>query len=546
MCRGLVLSASIFTATSLLHAQWEKAQLFNYGNGTESIIEFGSNLYAGILGGVGGYSDVYLSTNTGVTWLSIGAPVQHYVVTLTGIGSNLFAGTEGSGIYISADYGATWTPVDNGLADGSGSGVSALTVSGSNLFVATAGNYSGTHGDDVYLSTDNGASWNPAESGLPTQNNKIIAIFALVVNGSNIFAGTDGTLGATVYRSTNNGANWFGVDSNVASNYGGVRCLAASGSNVFAGTDIGDVLLSTDNGSSWAAIDSGLGFRNSGSSEASALLTLNDSTLFAATAGGTNPDFYQGGGVYAIRKHGIRWDTVNTGLIANFVNSLAISGGYLFAGVVDSTGESVWRLPLSEALPVELTSFTALAGSKTVELAWKTATEINNAGFDIERTPLLSPLGEGGTKGRWAKIGFVGGHGSTNSPHNYSYTDNVGSAGTYSYRLKQVDHNGAFTYSQEVKVAVGAAPNVFALNQNYPNPFNPSTDIQFTVPTDGRAILKVYNTLGQEVAILFDGIASAGEYHHATFDASKLASGIYFSQLEFEGKMQVKKMLLLK
>ena len=89
-------------------------------------------------------------------------------------------------------------------------------------------------------------------------------------------------------------------------------------------------------------------------------------------------------------------------------------------------------------------------------------------------------------------------------------------------------------------------PTVFALSQNYPNPFNPSTVIQFTVPSNGRAVLKVFNILGQEVATLFDGVATAGEYHQETFDASRLASGIYFSQLEFDGKMQMKKMLLLK
>ena len=70
--------------------------------------------------------------------------------------------------------------------------------------------------------------------------------------------------------------------------------------------------------------------------------------------------------------------------------------------------------------------------------------------------------------------------------------------------------------------------------------------MQFTVPTDGKATLKVYNTLGQLVVTLFDGVATAGQYNQATFDGSRLASGIYFSRLEFGGKMQMKKMVLLK
>ena len=189
----------------------------------------------------------------------------------------------------------------------------------------------------------------------------------------------------------------------------------------------------------------------------------------------------------------------------------------------------------------------------SAELQWKTATELNNAGFEIQRTTVVSNQSavsgkpsHQSTINNWTKVGFVAGNGTTNAPQHYSFTDNVGTAGTYSYRLKQIDHNGAFTYSQEVEVAVGGVPNVFTLGQNYPNPFNPSTIIQFAVPSDGRATLKVFNALGQEVSTLFDGTAAAGEYHKATFDASRLASGIYFSRLEFDGKTQVKKMLLLK
>jgi Secretion system C-terminal sorting domain len=89
-------------------------------------------------------------------------------------------------------------------------------------------------------------------------------------------------------------------------------------------------------------------------------------------------------------------------------------------------------------------------------------------------------------------------------------------------------------------------PETFSLSQNFPNPFNPSTTIQFTVPSNGRAVLKIFNLLGQEIATAYDGQASAGVSHQVQFNASNLASGIYFSRLEFNGKMQVKKMLLLK
>jgi hypothetical protein len=218
-----------------------------------------------------------------------------------------------------------------------------------------------------------------------------------------------------------------------------------------------------------------------------------------------------------------------TGATWDFVNIWSINAG-VNNGYPTLQGVTV--------LPVELTTFTASVSQFTTVIAWKTATEVNNARFDIERQPV--------TTQQWTTVGSVAGAGTSNAPHNYSYTDNVGTAGMYSYRLKQIDHDGAFTYSQQIEVAVGVAPNVFALGQNYPNPFNPTTNIQFTVPSDGRATLKIFNTLGQEVTTLFDGVATAGEYHQATFDASHLASGMYFSQLVFGGKMQVKKMLLLK
>ncbi|MGA7162001.1 MAG: S8 family peptidase [Bacteroidota bacterium] len=190
-------------------------------------------------------------------------------------------------------------------------------------------------------------------------------------------------------------------------------------------------------------------------------------------------------------------------------------------------------------LPVEVSSFTATVQNRNVALVWKVMTELNNYGFKPERRGVGSPASS------WVDLTFVRGDGTAAAPKEYSYTDINNSPGEYLYRLKQIDNDGAFRYSQELRVKIDV-PKVLALSQNYPDPFNPSTNIQFIVPADGRATLKVFNTLGQEVATLFDGAATAGENHHATFDASRLASGIYFSRLEYDGKVQVIKMLLLK
>ena len=196
----------------------------------------------------------------------------------------------------------------------------------------------------------------------------------------------------------------------------------------------------------------------------------------------------------------------------------------------------------NSALPVELASFTASVTNLNTQLKWSTATEVNNYGFDVERRTVSSQLS---AVSSWAKVGFVNGNGTSNVQHSYSFSDNITESGTYAYRLKQIDNSGTFKYSQETQVTI-EVPKVFNLNQNYPNPFNPTTNIDFTVAADGKAVLKVYNVVGQEVAELYNGTAQAGRIIQTHFDASRLASGIYFSRLEANGKSLVKRMMFVK
>jgi len=221
-------------------------------------------------------------------------------------------------------------------------------------------------------------------------------------------------------------------------------------------------------------------------------------------------------------------------------SALAFSQGTLVA--------SINNAPLSGSvpLPVELSSFTVESQRLNAELKWETKTEVNTYGFDVERMQAASSSQGNNASGSYTKVGFVPGSGNSNAPKDYAFTDKTTAAGKFTYRLRQIDRDGKFSYSQGVDVEVGAAPKVFELSQNYPNPFNPATTIEFTVPSDGRATLTVYNVLGQEVQTVFNGAAKAGEYHQAVFNAGGLASGIYFARLSFEAKQQMKKMLLVK
>jgi hypothetical protein len=186
------------------------------------------------------------------------------------------------------------------------------------------------------------------------------------------------------------------------------------------------------------------------------------------------------------------------------------------------------------AVPVELTSFTGYISQNKVNLTWTTATETNNSGFEIERKSV----------DEWEKIGFVPGSGTTTELRSYSFNDENLTSGNYSYRLKQIDYNGLFDYSEVIEIEVGV-PSQYSLEQNYPNPFNPVTTISYSLKDKGLVSLKVYDILGNEVATLLDKEMESGTYQYK-FNASAIASGIYFYTLKAGDFLSTKKMILLK
>ncbi len=191
----------------------------------------------------------------------------------------------------------------------------------------------------------------------------------------------------------------------------------------------------------------------------------------------------------------------------------------------------------SNPLPVNICSFSAGIISRNVTLNWETCTELNNAGFEVERrvvNPVTKQFGE------WQKTGFITGHGTTNEPKSYSYEDRKLFTGKYQYRLKQVDFNGNFEYYQlsNPEIIEIGKPNSFAMSQNYPNPSNPSSKIDYQIPFNGKVNLAVYDILGREVfKLVKDEIKEAG-YYTAEFNGSSLASGVYFYRIITEGDGQ--------
>lgn len=177
-------------------------------------------------------------------------------------------------------------------------------------------------------------------------------------------------------------------------------------------------------------------------------------------------------------------------LIANnTVESIAVSFSDVYVGIFLSKmngGDSQVNFALftDRAMPVELTTFTDMVNGTDVELNWQSATEVNNNGFEIEHSDISGQLSE------WKTIGFIEGHGNSNSPKDYTFTDASASLSTSAFknRLKQIDSDGKYKYLDVAEVKIENLPKEFVLNQNYPNPFNSYTFINYQSNNKGKIL----------------------------------------------------------
>ncbi|MEM1094705.1 MAG: T9SS type A sorting domain-containing protein [Bacteroidota bacterium] len=219
------------------------------------------------------------------------------------------------------------------------------------------------------------------------------------------------------------------------------------------------------------------------------------------------------------------------------------------------------------ALPVELTRFEVVMDGDEATLVWETASETNNSGFDVETFfEARSAFAQASTtfanayvpddgeedaafttraQGTWEKEGFVQGAGTKLEAQDYQHALGALDPGVYRFRLRQIDYDGGHEYSPEVEVTV-EVPRELTLRPNYPNPFNPSTVMTFTVPEAGRTQLVVYDVIGRQVARVFDGEATPGQYYRLQFDGSGLASGVYIYALKHAGQLRTGRMMLVK
>ena len=297
-------------------------------------------------------------------WVQTNGPTNP-VWCLASKDGDVFAGTAGSGIFISSDIGISWHSIDSGLTDTS---IFQISVHGSSLFVGTPTGggfmstnngvtwfamdsiltgksvrafafhdsviYVGTFKQGVFRSTDLGLSWAEKDSGLTSHGIPILDVYCFFLDSTgsgapNIIAGTeDGT-----FASTDEGNSWHPLNSGMEfSSVIDISLLhdAFDSSLYFAATGSSVTYASTNHGATWISMGNGMGTCTS--------FALSGSNLFAGS-------FF--GGVYLFNDSSRNWQLADSGLpSSNAIYALNINSGYLFAG----TANGIWRRPLSEMI----------------------------------------------------------------------------------------------------------------------------------------------------------------------------------------------------
>jgi photosystem II stability/assembly factor-like uncharacterized protein len=455
-------------------------------------LEWGNNLiFAGASGGA------YRSTDKGLSWSKVLNYNHANRFWAFYINSDLEIYAGGSnGIYFSSDRGSTW--IHSGLE---GISVKAIKKNPVNNYLF-AGTTTG-----VYRSTDNGTTWSAVNGGL---TNTTVNDLEMLPNGI-LFASTGG--GNGVYKTTNNGTTWLFANSGITSTY--IYDLFRDASGKLYAVANSAVFRSTDNGANW------LNYYTT---------VYPNEYFYSILVDSVGNKFVCGSQGYWYGTPDDSW-LLGIVMLPNIQSVTEDDEGYVYLGTL---GQGVFRSSES-FVPVELTSFLATVDNGFTELKWTTASETNSRGFEIERRF---------DNREWIKIAFISGRGTTAEINNYTYTDSTNLTGTTFYRLKQIDYDGKFTYSDEIKIE--AVPlSGYSLSQNYPNPFNPSTTIKYSLPQTGRITLRIYDLLGREVIKLIDEEKPAGEYE-TIWNASSFPSGVYLIKMQAGSFSETRKVVLMK
>jgi photosystem II stability/assembly factor-like uncharacterized protein len=581
------IAEGIFLTTELKAFVISMDDLFSTSNGGQTWIQqqFGSStafasiaFYDSLNGYISGFEEIYRTSNGGNSWetfsFSLGDAIWFYGITAPNQNLIYAAGRWGRMVY-SSDGGNSWEQRSSGplstFRDVSfynenygiaiGDGIFTTSDGGNNWIVSTgigplyrctrpSLNYCFAAGAyNLLKSTDKGFTW----TRHPVSDNNYFQTISFedTLNG---IASTLSGSSPKIFRTFDGGENWQHITT-----LGGYDlkdiCFIDSVTVYACGNG---VLKSTDGGYNWININytglSGIQFLNSLTGFA-----VGGHNVIKTTDGGQNWTLINSGLTNDVSLKQVQFIDEYNGIAAGKSVIHTSDGGQsweiydLFHDYLESASmvnDSVWytvgqygsilKTVTGGVVPVELFSFTATANTKEVILNWSTATETNNSGFEIHKKESVVRSQES----VWENIGFVPGPGTTTETQHYSFTDNDIKPGKYQYKLKQIDYNGTFEYSQIVDVEIPFV-NEFSLSQNYPNPFNPRTSLQYAIGSRQFVTLKVYDLLGREIVTLVNEEKPAGE-DEVEFNAAPLPTGIYFYRLSAGNFIETKKMVLLK
>ena len=457
---------------------------------------------------------IYKSTNRGETFSQMGINVpQASEIKCINVNDNhpstlvvgIEAGTDK--ILKTTDSGASWVITADGL---------------SFSYFGIPITQDPSHPDTLYMmnntnfsrSTDFGSTWTTISTTVGT--NSAPCDIEVFPDTSIILVGDNGT---GIFKSTNYGVTW----SQTYSTSGEIPTISVDFQNPGVAwatkwSGGGGLLKSTNYGQTWILVPYFNGINMWG-----VHVQESDGNVILVNSYSTSP------GSWRSKNGGTFWTPIN--IPATGYQVVSIDTMTQFA----AQGSGFYKLDSPYFIPVELTSFAVSIVGDDVILNWITATELNNQGFDVERSF---------DNQNFKQIGFVPGYGTTTESKFYSFSINILPSQKEFYRLKQIDFDGTFEYSSTVELE-GIAPTEFSLKQNYPNPFNPSTKIGFTLPVETIVKIVVYNLIGQKVAEVVNSKYTAGS-HSVDFNASTLSSGIYLYKIEAGSFTAVKKMQLLK
>lgn len=373
----------------------------------------------------------------------------------------------------------------------------------------------------IAYSTNFGAHWIFTHQGLPFADWVSDYSKALYAKDGAVFLGIElnGTPpgSVSIYQSLDSAKSWFPSASGIA--VGVVRCFAESGSYLYAGTDDG-VFYTTNGGINWAKTSSFLDEKDI------SCLCINGNTLFAGILGSTATT---GLGVYASTNNGANWTAVNYGFPSQTtIYSMVNYNGYIYG---TSTDGRIFRTTNNGGLWLLVNSGMSSFYNPVYAIA-----KFNNN--------LIVGCNDGI---------FL----TTNQGQNW-YPQNQGIAAGTQFQFNAITKCGNYVFApanngiwrrdlSQVSVhnISSIVFNGYKLSQNFPNPFNPTTQINFEIPKSSFVTLKVYNSIGREVAELVNEKLSSGAYQ-TTFDAAAFSSGVYFYKIQAEGFTETKKMLLVK